>query len=79
MRDDEIADFLDKPVRVTLADGRILAGTIHAQGDAGHGHVHYMIVSAPIEEGQKPVAEMVHGADQITNVEDASNDPAASE
>ena len=30
MHDDEIKPFIGSAVRVTLADGRILAGTLHA-------------------------------------------------
>jgi hypothetical protein len=79
MTTQEVEPFVGKPVRVTMADGRILAGTLHAQGDHGHGHVHYAVVSDPLREGEEPVVEVIHGADRITNVEDASDDPAAVE
>ncbi len=79
MHDNEIKPFVGTAVRVTLADGRILAGTLHAQGDHGHGHVHYAVVSDPIVKGGEPVVEVIHGSDQITDVEDASDDPAAVE
>jgi hypothetical protein len=79
MTDDEIAPFVDKPVRVTLADGRLLAGTLRKDGDQGHGHVHYAVVSDPVKEGDPPVREVIHGADIVTDVEDASDDPAAVE
>jgi hypothetical protein len=79
MTPQEIEPFVGKPVRVTMADGRIFAGTLHAQGDHGHGHVHYAVVSDPLREGEEPVVEVIHGADRITNVEDASDDPAAVE
>jgi hypothetical protein len=79
MHDNEIQPFVGTAVRVTLADGRILAGTLHAQGDHGHGHVHYAVVSDPIVKGGEPVVEVIHGSDQITDVEDASDDPAAVE
>jgi hypothetical protein len=79
MTEDEIKPFVGKPVRLTLADGRILAGTLHADDAHGHGHTHYMIVSDPIKEGDPPVQEMLHGAAQVTEVVDASNDPAAVE
>jgi hypothetical protein len=77
MTDEEVHPFVGKPVRVTLADGRILAGTLHTEGGHGHGHTHYMVESAPVEEHGHPVREMIHGAAQITDVEDASSDPAA--
>jgi hypothetical protein len=79
MRDDEIAPFVGKPVRVTLADGRVLAGTLHEDTDHGHGHVHYAVVSDPVKSGDPPVREVIHGADIVTDVEDASDDPAAVE
>ncbi len=79
MHDNEIQPFVGKPVRMTLADGRILAGTLHAHGEQGHGHMHYAIVSDPIKAGGENVVEMVHGSDQITEVVDASDDPAAVE
>ena len=79
MHDNEIQSFVGTAVRVTLADGRILAGTLHAHGDQGHGHVHYAVVSDPVAEGGEPVVEVIHGGDQITDIEDASSDPAAVE
>lgn len=80
MTDQEIAPFVGKPVRVTLADGRILAGTLHAHGDSGHhGHNHYAVVSDPVERGGEKVVEMIHGGDRITTIENASSDPAAVE
>ncbi len=79
MHDDEIKPFVGSAVRMTLADGRILAGTLHAHGDQGHGHVHYAIVSDPVGAGGEPVVEVIHGGDQITEIVDASDDPAAVE
>jgi len=79
MHDNEIKPFVGTAVRVTLADGRILAGTLHSSGDEGHGHVHYAVVSDPVEEGGEPVVEVIHGSDKITDIEDASSDPAAVE
>jgi hypothetical protein len=79
MHDDEVQPFVGTAVRITLADGRILAGTLHAHGDHGHGHVHYAVVSDPVEKGGEPVVEMIHGSDKITDVVDASDDPAAVE
>ncbi len=79
MTDQEVHPFVGKPVRVTLADARILAGTLHADESHGHGHVHYAVVSDPIAKGGQPVQEVIHGAAQITEIEDAANDPAAVE
>jgi small nuclear ribonucleoprotein (snRNP)-like protein len=77
--DQEVTPFVGKPVRVTLADGRILAGTLHADDAHGHGHVHYAVVSDPIVEGAQKTTEVLHGANIITTIEDASGDPAAVE
>jgi hypothetical protein len=79
MTDAEVRDFVGKPVRVTLADGRVIAGTLHADDDHGHGHTHYAVVSDPVRQGDAPARETLHGADVITDIEDASNDPAAVE
>jgi len=78
MTDQEIKPFVGKPARVTLADGRILAGVLRASDDHGHGHTHYAVFSGAVREGEPPVRELIHGGDQITNIEDASGDPAAS-
>ncbi len=79
MTDAEVSPFVGKPVRLTLADGRVIAGTLHADDAHGHGHVHYAVVSDPIAEGGAPVSEVLHGADIITQIDDASGDPAAVE
>jgi hypothetical protein len=79
MTDAEVSPFVGKPVRLTLADGRVIAGTLHADDAHGHGHVHYAVVSDPIAEGGTPVSEVLHGADIITQIDDASGDPAAVE
>ena len=79
MTDQEVQPFIGKAVRVTLADGRIIAGTLHKEDGHGHGHTHYALVSPPVAEGGQPVIEMVHGAGPITTIDDASGDPAASE
>ena len=79
MTDDEVRPFIHKPVRVTLDDGRVLAGTLHEDGSHGHGHGHYAVVSDPIREGQDKVTETIHGAERITTIEDAADDPAAVE
>jgi len=77
MTDDEVRAFVGKPVRLELADGRILAGVLEASGDHGHGHVHYAVSSDPVRQGQPASREVIHGATAITNIEDASGDPAA--
>jgi hypothetical protein len=79
MTDQEVAPFVGKPVRVTLADGRLIAGTLHMDDGHGHGHTHYAVISDGVAEGSEKVSEVLHGADIITNIEDASNDPAAVE
>ncbi len=78
MTDAEVKPFIGKPVRLTLADGAVLAGTLHSHGDEGHGHVHYAIVSDPVRSGGELVVEMIHGADPITTIEN-TDDPAAVE
>ena len=79
MTDQEVQPFVGKPVRITLADTRVLAGTLHADDSHGHGHVHYAVVSDPIQAGGQPVQEVIHGAAQIADIEDAADDPAAVE
>jgi hypothetical protein len=80
MTDDEVRPWVGKPVRVTLDDGGVLAGTLHSDdGGGGHGHSHYTIVSDPVVEGGQKVREMIHGAGRITVIEDAADDPAAVE
>ena len=79
MTDDEVRPYVGKPVRITLADGRVLAGTLHAEGGHGHGHSHYAVVSDPVREGGEKAREMIHGSGQIDEIEDASDDPAAVE
>jgi hypothetical protein len=80
MTDDEIAPFVGKPVRITLADGRVLAGTLHGHGDAGHhGHSHYEVVSDPVQRGGEKVREMIHGGGRIATIQPAPDDPAAVE
>lgn len=79
MTDQEVHPYVGKAVRVTLADGRILAGTLHLDDGHGHGHSHYAVVSDPIQKGGEKVVEMIHGAAPIAQIEDASSDPAAVE
>jgi hypothetical protein len=79
MNDDEVKAWIGKAVRVTLANKRVLAGVLHALGDEGHGHRHYLVVSDPIQQGGEKKKELIHGALLITDIEDASDDPAAVE
>src|ERR1700722_13638280 len=44
MTDDEVQPWIGKPVRVTLADASIIAGTLHGEDGHGHGHKHYTVV-----------------------------------
>jgi hypothetical protein len=79
MNEQEVKAFVGKPVRVTTSDGRIFAGTLHQEGPHGHAHNHYVVVSDPIQKGGEKVREVIHGAALITDIEDASDDPAAIE
>lgn len=79
MTDSELKPYVGKAIRATLADGRILAGTLHVDDGHGHGHTHYAIVSDPIVAGGEKVTEMLHGPDGIVEIDDASSDPAAVE
>jgi hypothetical protein len=79
MTDEEVRQYVGKAVRITLDDGRVLAGTLHSDDGGGHGHIHYAIVSDPVAEGGDKVTEVVHGAGRINEIEDASDDPAAVE
>lgn len=79
MTDDEVHPYVGKAVRVTLSDGSLLAGTLHAEGAHGHAHKHYVVVSDPIQSGGEKVRAVIHGALLITQIEDAANDPAAVE
>jgi hypothetical protein len=79
MTDEEVQPWVGKAVRVTLSDASLVAGTLHAEGGGGHGHTHYMVVSDPIREGGQKISQLIHGAELITNIEDASGDPAAVE
>jgi hypothetical protein len=79
MTDEEVQPYVGKPVRLTLDDGRVLAGTLHADASGGHGHTHYAVVSDPVQEGGQPVRAVIHGAGRITVIDDAADDPAAVE
>ncbi|HTJ25601.1 MAG TPA: hypothetical protein VMA36_05480 [Candidatus Limnocylindria bacterium] len=79
MTEDEVRPYVGKPVRITLDDGAVLAGTLHAEDAHGHGHAHYAVVSDPVREGAEKTVAMIHGAERITTIEDAASDPAAVE
>jgi hypothetical protein len=79
MTDEEVRPWVGKPVRITLDDGRLLAGTLHADDSHGHGHTHYAVVSDPVVEGQDKITEVIHGASRINVIDDAADDPAAVE
>ena len=79
MTDQEVRPYVGKPVRATLADGRIVAGTLHEDHGHGHGHSHYTIVSDPVKPGGEKVRETFHGAEIFVQIDDASGDPAARE
>ncbi len=79
MTEDEVEPYVGKPVRITLSDGRLFAGALHAEDAHGHGHTHFVVVSDPVREGDDKVRHVVHGPQLITGIEDASDDPAAVE
>jgi hypothetical protein len=77
MTDHEVKPFVGRAVRVTLADGRILAGTLHRQADTEAASPAYLVVSDPLSAGSDRVQERIESAELMTQVEDASTDPAA--
>lgn len=79
MTDDEVQPFVGKAVRLTQSNGSLLAGTLHAEGGHGHAHMHYLVVSDAIRPGGAKVTALIHGAALISQIEDASDDPAAVE
>jgi hypothetical protein len=79
MTDNEVQAWVGKAVRITLTDASVVAGTLHADDGHGHGHTHYTVVSDPIKKGDEKVRVLIHGAALISNIEDASGDPAAVE
>jgi len=66
---DEIAPFLNKPVRVTLDDRQVYAGVIEQKGQK-----YAVRNNGPVEE-QRYIE--IDNGDRITDIEDASDDPAA--
>ena len=79
MTEQELKPWVGKPIRATLSDGRVLAGTLHIDDGHGHGHKHYLIVSDPVKEGAAKSTEMLHGPQAFAMIEDAASDPAANE
>jgi len=79
MTDDEVQPWIGKAVRVTLTDASIVAGTLHGDDGHSHGHKHYTVVSDPVKKGDEKVEVLIHGSALITDIEDASDDPAAVE
>ena len=79
MTNDEVQPWVGKAVRITLTDASIVAGTLHVEDGHGHGHKHYIVVSDPVKRGDDKVKVMIHSAELITDIQDASDDPAAVE
>lgn len=77
MTEDEVKAWNGKAVRATMIDGSVFAGTLHVDIGHGHSHPHYTIVSNPIQEGGMPIKKIIHGPEAITEILDASDDPAA--
>lgn len=66
---DEIAPFLNKPVRVTLDDKQVYAGILEERGEK-----YAVRNSGPVKEQQDVE---IDNAGRITDIEDAADDPAA--
>jgi hypothetical protein len=79
MTNDEVQAYVGKAVRLTMSDGSVVAGTLHVEGAHGHAHLHYRVVSDPIRQGGEKASVLIHGADLIAQIADASDDPAAVE
>jgi hypothetical protein len=65
MTESEIKPWLDKWARVTLADGRILAGRLKHHGS------HYSVTTPAPDRRETEVVETIHSGDQITTIESA--------
>ena len=65
MTDSEIRPWLDKWVRVTLADGRIFAGKL------AHSGTHYSVTTPAPDKREHDVVEKIHSGDQIATIEPA--------
>jgi putative oxidoreductase len=78
MTEEEVRQYLGKPVQITLDDGCVLIGTLYAH-DGGDGHAHYAAVSEPARAGGPKIAETIHSAERITLIEEALDDDSLSE
>jgi putative oxidoreductase len=78
MTEEEVRQYLGKPVQITLDDGCVLTGTLYAH-DGGDGHAHYAAVSEPARGGGPKVAETIHSAERISFIEEATEDESATE
>ena len=65
MTETEIRPWLDRWIRATLADGRVIAGKL-SQADR-----HYKIVTPAADKHQKDSVETIHSGDQIATIEAA--------
>lgn len=65
MTETEIRPWLDRWVRVTLADGRVIAGKL-SQEDR-----HYKIMTPAPDKREKDAVEKIHSGDQIATIEAA--------
>ena len=68
MTEDEIRPYVGKPVRITLDDGRVLAGTLHADG--GGGNVLTLVIAPGIPAGRKVTTPLDHYS-LLRSIEDA--------
>ena len=65
MTETEIRPWLERWVRLTMSDGRIMAGKL-SQEDR-----HYKIVTPAADKHQKDTVEKIHSGDLITKIEAA--------
>jgi len=65
MTDAEIRPWLDRWVRVTLADGRIFAGRL-----AHHGS-HYAVTTPAPDKRERETVEKIQSGDQIATIDEA--------
>ena len=72
MTEEEIRPYLNRPVRLTLDDGRVLAGRLAHDPVRGV----YSVSSAPLRQSEGRVVEEVLPR-RITTIEEAFDDPAA--
>jgi putative oxidoreductase len=79
MTEEEVRQYLGKPVQITLDDGCVLTGTLYAYEGDGDGHAHYAAVSEPARAGGPKLAETIHSAERISLIEEASDDEELTE